>query len=313
MFSAALPLGNRTLGVDVPNSFEELIIRSEETQEDQPRAPGCVGAMTYRRVIAGLRLSVTEPVIKCVLPLRLSPKIFKRVSPRSLEPGLNFSVEHTGESGAALTTRHSTYNEDAQLDLRFRRYTKLHYESWVEFSREQEYGENLRPILVSGFDMTKDFAMMAYSTSDSSVQAGATFSTPMFGSVSATAEWTWRTACTPHVKYGPQERRPPGLRPLQPDAGRPSTEFNQCIFIRYYTMRSEFGLFPRVIRAGAGPHDLGSGETRGETFPELTVRPDAEPVSDDEDPGGRGDFTTNDTGPELDMVTRNLPYVRFFA
>ena len=162
MFSAALPLGNRTLGVDVPNSFEELIIRSEETQEDQPRAPGCVGAMTYRRVIAGLRLSVTEPVIKCVLPLRLSPKIFKRVSPRSLEPGLNFSVEHTGESGAALTTRHSTYNEDAQLDLRFRRYTKLHYESWVEFPREQEYGENLRPILVSGFDMTKDFAMMAY-------------------------------------------------------------------------------------------------------------------------------------------------------
>ena len=70
---------------------------------------------------------------------------------------------------------------------------------------------------------------------------------------------------------------------------------------------------PQSNSGWAGPHDLGSGETRGETFPELTVRPDAEPVSDDEDPGGRGDLTTNDTGPELDMVTRNLPYVRFFA
>ncbi|KAF9789175.1 hypothetical protein BJ322DRAFT_526146 [Thelephora terrestris] len=290
MFSAALPRGNRTLGVDVPSTFVELTVRDGETQQDQPRAPGCVGAMTYRRVVAGLRLSFTEPVIK------------------SLEPGLNFSVEHTGESGAALTTRHESYNEDAQLDMRFRKYTKLHYESWVEFARLKEYGENLRPVLVSGFDMTKDFAMMAYSNSNTSVQAGADCHTPMFGSASVSAEFTWRTVCTPHFKDGPKERRPPGLRPSQAGAGTPPTEYNQCIFVRYYTMRSEFGIFPRVIRAAAGPKDLGSGENRGETFPELTVRSGAGPVSAERDPGEQWSLATDDTGPEPDMVIRNEPY-----
>jgi hypothetical protein len=238
---------------------------------------------------------------------------FKRRSLRSLEPGLNFSVEHTGESGAALTTRHDSYNEDAQLDMRFRKYTKLHYESWVEFARLKEYGENLRPVLVSGFDMTKDFAMMAYSNSNTSVQAGADCHTPMFGSASASTEFTWRTVCAPHFKDGPKERRPPGLRPSQASAGTPPTEYNQCIFVRYYTMRSEFGIFPRVIRAAAGPKDLGSGENRGETFPELTVRSGAGPVSAERDPGEQWSLATDDTGSEPDMVIRNEPYVWFFA
>ena len=311
MFSAASPIGNRTPGVDVPSTFVELPIGEEETQEDQPRAPGCVGAITYRKVIAGLRLSVTEPIMKCVLSLRPSPTILKRASSRSPD-GAHLSVEHAGESGAALATRHQTYNEDAELDLRFRRYTKVHYESWVEFAREKEYGENLRPVLVSGFDMTKDFSMIAYSNNNTSVQAGANLSTPMFGSISAAAEWTWHTACTPHMKHGPQQRRPPGLRLRRAREGRPSTEFNQCVFIRYYTMRSELGLFPRVIRAGAGTPDLGSGENRGDTFPGLTSESDAEPMGGDQSPGGR-DPANDGANSELETVTRNVPYVGFFA
>ena len=76
-------------------------------------------------------------------------------------------------------------------------------------------------------------------------------------------------------------------------------------------MRSYLGLIPRVIRAGAGPHDLGSGENRGNTFPELTSRYDAKPMSVDEDPRGQWDLAANNTEPELDMVIRNVPYVWF--
>jgi len=72
------------------------------------------------------------------------------------------------------------------------------------------------------------------------------------------------------------------------------------------------GLFPKVIRVAAGPHDLGSGENRGDAFPELTVRSDAEPImSGDEDFGGRWDPTTDGTGSESDVVVRNTPSVWF--
>ncbi|KAF9781133.1 hypothetical protein BJ322DRAFT_254246 [Thelephora terrestris] len=228
---------------------------------------------------------------------------------RSLEPGASFSFELTGDRGAALTTRHSTYNEDSQLDSEFKEYTKRHYKSWVQFARDKKYGKDLRPVLVSGSDMAKDFAMMAYSSNRSTCDLpDENFSTPMFGSASASLSWLWRTACSPHVKHGPQQRRPPSsIAPPSTEsraADGPANEFNQCVFVRYYTMRFGMGLFPRVIRAGAGPHDLGSGESRGDTFPELTARSNAEPVGGDQDPGGQWDPATNDP----DTVVRNVPH-----
>ena len=308
LFSAALPLGERERGVDVPNTFQPLIV--EEPTSAQPRAPGCVAASTLQ---VGASLDGPEPIIQCVLALRLFPTSFKRVSSRSLERGVDFSFELTGDRGAALTTRHLTYNEDSQSDSVFKIYTKRHYKSWVKFASDRGYGEDLRPVLVFGFDMTKDFAMVAYSNNRTSVQSDATFSTPMFSPASASAWGKWRAACRPHVKHGPQQCRPPSsttLLSLQSEATESgTTEFNQCVFIRYYTMRLELGFLPRVIRAGAGPHDLGSGETEGNTFPELTARVDAEPMGGDDDPGEQWDSATDGTGSELDMVVRNVPYV----
>ena len=309
MFSAALPLGERKLGEDVPITFKQLDVGT--TEEGEPRDPGCVAARTSRQI--GSSLDVTAPIMLCVSRLTPFPAVLKRVPPRSLEPGVDFSYEVAGDRGAALTTRHSTYNEDSQLDSEFKEYTKRHYKSWVKFASDKKYGKDLRPVLVSGVDMAKDFAMMAYSNNRSSVQSDETFSTPMFGSTSTTsASWTWRTACSPHFKHGPQQRRPPSS--LQPGTAESAAkEFNQCVFLRYYTVRFGFGLFPRVIRAGAGPHDLGSGDNRGNTFPELTVPLDADPMTIDEDPGEQEGPAANDSGSQLDMVTRNVPYVRFFA
>ena len=310
LFSAGLPLGERERGVDVPNTFQQLMIGTSQTT--QPRDPGCVAARTSREAGA-----VTEPIMQYVLSPRQFPANFKRVSSRSLEPGVNFSFELTGDRGAALTTRHPTYNEDSQLDSAFREYTKRHYKSWVKFASDKKYGENLRPVLVSGFDMTKDFAIMAYSDNRTSVQSGTTVSTPMFGPAPASAWGMWHTACSPHVKHGPQQRRPPSptvLPSLQSGSTEsPTAEFNQCVFIRYYSMRLGLGFLPRVIRAGAGPHDLGSGENRSNAFPELTVRSDTDPMSGDEDPGGQWDPATSDSGSEPDTVIRNVPYVRLFA
>ena len=69
-------------------------------------------------------------------------------------------------------------------------------------------------------------------------------------------------------------------------------------------------MFPKVIRAGAGPHDLGSGDNRGDTFPELTAQPDGElTMSDDENSRGQWGPTMDVTGSKLGIVVRNTPYV----
>ena len=49
-------------------------------------------------------------------------------------------------------------------------------------------------------------------------------------------------------------------------------------------------MFPKVIKAGAGPHDLGSGDNHDEAFPELMVQ-----LSSDSDTGSdsSGDSTTD--------------------
>ena len=225
---------------------------------------------------------------------------------RPLEPGASFSFELTGNRGAALVTKYSTYKEDSLLDSAFERYTKRHYDSWVAFARRKDYGNDVQPVLVSGVDMTRDFAMAAYSYEDVSLESDLTVAAPTLVSASASLRVTWRTRYTPHTNHGPQECAPPPpeqpmeISSLQPTDGRitPST-FNQCVFIRYYTMRSRRPLwpFPKVIRAGAGPHDPGPGDNAEDTFTALVAQSST--------------ATADDIDVEPDTVVRNTPDVRF--
>jgi len=60
-------------------------------------------------------------------------------------------------------------------------------------------------------------------------------------------------------------------------------------------------MLPKVVRAGVGPHNLGSGDNRGDTFPELAVQYDpGHTKSDDEYLGRRSVPTAGDTGSEED-------------
>ena len=76
--------------------------------------------------------------------------------------------------------------------------------------------------------------------------------------------------------------------------------------------RGPLRLFSKVIRAGAGPHDLGPGDNTGGAFPELIVQSDAEATtSDDEGHGRQWAPTADDINPQPDTVIRNTPYVWF--
>ena len=157
-------------------------------------------------------------------------------------------------------TKYRTYREDVQLAGNFEKYTKDHYDSWVTFARETGHGNDIKPILVAGVDMTKDFAMMSYSNNDDRLTSEFTTSVPGVGSV-----WgTWRASGSVYTNCGPHLSGPPSPTPTV-DLTSPGTdhaettpdEYNQCVFVRYYTVRKRLGI-PRVIKIGAGPESRAS-------------------------------------------------------
>jgi len=210
--------------------------------------------------------------------------------------------------------------EDAQLEDSFESYVWRHYDSWVAFALYKRYGKGVQPVLVSGVDMTWDYTMLAYSNKGLSIEAGATLvEDQMVRSPSASASVTVKRhrICSPYLKYGPE---PLGRSPTALDMELPSEladpratpkGFKRCVFIRYYTGRRRAGWMPlEVMKASAGPHDLGSGDNKGETFPELTAQSYSGPASSsDENLRGQSEFTTDDVGSGSVVVVRNTSYV----
>ena len=214
--------------------------------------------------------------------------------PRFLEPGVSFSFELTEKQGAVLVTKYRTYLEDVEHESAFEEYTKRHYDSWVTFARNARHGNDIKPVLVTGFDMTRDFAMMAYSANSTHLSSEFSTSVPLVASASASAWGTWHTQGLVHTNCGPQLCSPPS----SPDAPDPSdsiqvdatpNEYNQCVFIRYYTMRRRVLMFPKVIKAAAGPHHFDSGNNYDGSLPELVVQSSSD---SDAESDGAGDSTT---------------------
>jgi len=72
-------------------------------------------------------------------------------------------------------------------------------------------------------------------------------------------------------------------------------------------------LFPEGIRAGAGPHDLGSGDNAADGYPELTAYSHARSTHyHDENLGGPRASPVDDINHDQDIVVRNTPYVLSF-
>ena len=224
-----------------------------------------------------------------------------------MEPGASFSFKLTGKRGAALVTRYQAYREDTLEASAFEQYTKKHYDSWVTFA--QRYGA-VEPVLVSGFDMTKDFAMTAYSSGDTSFDSNISISVPTLASASTFFHVMKGTSGSPHTNRGPQQCIPPDMSSKATSAGAVSDGYNQCVFLRYYTMRRWMGLFPTLIRAAAGPHDLGPRYNHDGTFQESMARQDPLPNHED-DPmgGGEQDQIAADAHSGTNVVVYNGPDV----
>jgi len=203
------------------------------------------------------------------------------VCSRLLEPGSGISFQLTGGQGAALLTKHPTYSEDIQRGGKFEAYAKAHYDSWVAFAREFGHPSDVRPVLVTGVDLTRDFAMMSYLNDGDDLTADFTIPVPAVSS-----PWgTWRKPGAVYTNCGPQLRRPPSVIQvvdLEPSgdghAETGSDVYRQCVFVRYYTVRKRLGI-PRIIKAAAGPHDLSPGN-RDNQGPPLEAQCNSDSGSD---------------------------------
>ena len=217
-----------------------------------------------------------------------------------MKPGASLSFELTGKRGAALVTRYPVYREDALEIPVFKEYTNTHYNSWVTFA---SWYRKVDPVLVYGFDMTKDWAMTAYSNEVSSV-SNLSISVPM--GTSASAFFKVESSGSPHTKSGPLQRTPP-IMPEPTGTGPVPEHYNQCVFLCYCTMCRWMGLFPTAVQAAAGPHNLSPGHNRDDTFPELMAQQDPAPNQQDMSGGEERDLTTEDT--HLSVVVYNGPNV----
>lgn len=304
LFSAGSPVDGRELGVDVPRTFKQLEVG--RIFNTQPRVPGYLSTNTVRETTVRPR----GPMYPYVRSAVYVPSRISEAYPRLLESGSSITFQLTRNQGATLLTGHPTYREDVQLGRTFEEYTKAHYDSWVTFARERGHPDDIKPILVTGVDMTREFAMLSYSNEDEELMAEFTISAPGISS-----PWgTWRTPGVIHTNCGPQLCRPPPARPAGATSSGDShtetvsDEYNQCVFVRYYTVRKRLGI-PRVIKAAAGPHNLDPGGRDDEESP-VRVRRDSDSGSDIasslfDDDGDDGGSSVSSTGSDTGTVIHN--------
>lgn len=177
-------------------------------------------------------------------------------------PGAKLSFELTGEQGAVLVTNHPTYREDIERRGKFEAYIKKHYDSWKEFSQVVGHGRE-SPVLVTGVDLTKKFAAIAYYKNPTSVECDFSVEAPDVASASASAWGSWRTLGLVHTTCGPDEYIRRTQRTRHANDGNSSESLipegnDQCVLIRYYTIRKFLGF--KHLKAAAGPHRLPEGD-----------------------------------------------------
>ena len=221
-------------------------------------------------------------------------------------PGAKIAFELTSNQGAALITNHPTCREDFERKRQFQIYIKKHYDSWVDFARDQMHGDDIKPILVTGVDLTKQFAAMAYSDNQTRVLCEFSVEAPAVASAAFSAWGTWSTPGLVHQNCGPSQGSAQGNR-NQGSGGSPASrsaipeDHNQCVFIRYYTIRKRL-FIPMVIRGGGGPHQLPKGDTGGDDAEAAVV----EISDDDSDDDGLTEVSHTEAGLE---VIHNVPLV----
>ena len=117
------------------------------------------------------------------------------------------TFELASKQGAALIANYPTHGERIERDRRFVDYIKQHHESWVDFAREKDHPEDVRPILVTGVDSTREFATVAYSDNKTSTECEFSTTLPGVAFTSVSVWGSWHTSGLVHTNRRPDPAR----------------------------------------------------------------------------------------------------------
>lgn len=242
------------MGRDFPHRFRPITVEHWHITEDQPRKPGSLKTALIKNTggEGGFSLDVPTDVVTA---------------------GGKLSFESSTNAGAILVTKHKTFREDAERLGRFRRHIQENYKTWLEFANDNDHDIEVQDIiLVTGRDMTEDFSMIAFSQSSREISFQFEAGVSQLASASVSGWGSWRCEYPVFENWGPQERRHPSrilpdtIPDSTPPSGDPSSDtaqnpdYNQCVFLRGFRIHFRARIFPKVVKAGAGDHDLGSGD-----------------------------------------------------
>jgi hypothetical protein len=181
-----------------------------------------------------------------------------------LNPGVTLSFNARSEAGALLMTKHQTFSEDMRQHRNFKRQFLRHYKAWVAFAHKNGDDVELEDlILVTGLDVTKDFAMLAFANDSGDFDINFQVGASQYATGSVGAWGSWRVESSVHDNWGPQDTAPPGttsaLRTVTSEGetinAAPSDEYRQCVFVRGYRVRRRLGVWPQVQKAAAQPQE----------------------------------------------------------
>ncbi|THG99190.1 hypothetical protein EW026_g3110 [Hermanssonia centrifuga] len=245
LFNATDPLGDRVLGQDVPVNFEPLLVGPTVTRR---RKPGVQKSAHIETRCLHANISLDN------IPMNV------------VSAGANYSFESSVLEGAILVTKYDTKCSNAQRLGTFEKYICHYYKSWVRFANDQGHGIDVEDLLlVTGCDMTADYAMLAFTQNDRRREVR--FEAGIQNIASTSASWGKWQCQFPIVydSWGPQDHVMENVVCEGNDnAGKTQLKHNQCVFLRAFRVYRRAKLLPKVIKAGAGPHDLGSGRRHDE-------------------------------------------------
>lgn len=182
-----------------------------------------------------------------------------------LSGGISF--ECFREQGAVLAISEDATRQDAHLLVNYQTYMLENCSRWLALVEMQGLGLRMEDIvLVTGCDLTSAWAVAAFTDSgvDASVQlhVGATPA----GAVDFGTNVSWRNERNVERHWGPRRRMTYGFGadPFQ-QVATPSSEQNQCIFIRGYRVKFRSRFLPKKLVAAAEPvdYDMDDDEDHG--------------------------------------------------
>lgn len=167
--------------------------------------------------------------------------------------------------GAIAITKHKTFHEDVLNRSRSKRYMRDHYNKWLAFANSDDAPDGnagIREqdlIFVDGFDVTSDWALMAFQDAQRDVEIGFSAGVPSVATAHAGVWGGWHTAASIHRNCGPEKAYTTTCIHSTPEnhaeVSDGKAEADQCIFIRGWRVKKR-PWWPTTLRAaGEVPPD----------------------------------------------------------